>query len=338
MDHPAILADLSVLGKEVVDGCRAHLLHHRRGRVGASRLHGFEIVRGRRIDPRLRHVRHLAHSLEIALCPGTRLLIAVPVKGVGEQHALCRFQAKGVDVVDEDQQPRHFLPTAHDTELGRLLDGIGGVRAGVGKPDHLRFRGLRLQQRRREIQRVHRNPDAAKHPAAAGPDERGSDLLKVVAESIIGRQEKPCVVASLDRGGASAVSERVIVIRVMDRDRRACFVGDARRARSIEDDDLVFGLGKIDSSERGRRSGDIHERINVLDVEPFSHNGGSNVRLVQMIGGDDFDRFAQHLSAEIFYRHLGSSHRAHAGDVRVDARHVLEHANFHDAVGNLFLG
>src|SRR5262245_51078355 len=71
----------------------------------------------------------------------------------------------------------------------RLLDGIGGVRAGVGKPDHLRFRGLRLQQRRREIQRVHRNPDAAKHLTAAGPDERGSDLLKVVVESIIGRQE-----------------------------------------------------------------------------------------------------------------------------------------------------
>src|SRR5262245_26032856 len=56
-----------------------------------------------------------------------------------------------------------------------------------------------------------------------------------------------------------------------------------------------------------------------------------------MIRGDDFDRFAQHLSAEILYRHLGSSDRAHAGDIRVDARHVLEHADFHDAVGNLFL-
>src|SRR2546425_11197707 len=102
--------------------------------------------------------------------------------------------------------PRHFLPTAHDTELGRLLDGIGGVGAGVGKPDHLRFRGLRVQQRRREIQRVHRSPDAVMLPSAAGSDERVSDLLKVVVESIVGRQEKPWVVASLDRGGASAVS------------------------------------------------------------------------------------------------------------------------------------
>src|SRR5262249_47135584 len=82
----------------------------------------------------------------------------------------------------------------------------------------------------------------------------------------------------------------------------------------------------------------IHERIDVLDVESFPHSGGSNIWLVQMIGGDDFDRFAQYLSAEIFYRHLGSSHRAHASDIRVDARHVLQHANFHDAVGNLFLG
>src|SRR5262249_33300051 len=125
------------------------------------------------------------------------------------------------------------------------------------------------------------------------------DLLKVVAESIIGRQKKPCVIASLDRGGASAVCERVIVIRVMDRDRRACLVGDASRAGPIEDDDLVFGLGKLNSSERGRRSGDIHERIDMLDVEPFPHNSGSNIRLVLMIRGDDFDRFAQHLSAEI---------------------------------------
>src|SRR5215471_7978293 len=49
-----------------------------------------------------------------------------------------------------------------------------------------------------------------------------------------------------------------VPISVMDRDRRACLVGDARRAGPIEDDDLVFGLGKLDSSERGRRSGDIH--------------------------------------------------------------------------------
>ena len=57
-----------------------------------------------------------------------------------------------------------------------------------------------------------------------------------------------------------------------------------------------------------------------------------------MVRGDDFDRFAQHFFAEIFHRHLSGGYGADAGDIRVDARHVLEHADFHRAVGNLFLG
>ena len=57
-----------------------------------------------------------------------------------------------------------------------------------------------------------------------------------------------------------------------------------------------------------------------------------------MIRGDDLDRFAQHFSAKILYRHLGSGYRADAGYIRVDARHVFEHADFHHAVGDLFLG
>ena len=42
-------------------------------------------------------------------------------------------------------------------------------------------------------------------------------------------------------------------------------------------------------------------------------------------------------SAEILDRHLGSGHRANAGNIRVDARHVLEHANLHHALKDLFL-
>src|SRR5262245_1143433 len=38
VDHPAVLSDLSVLGKEVVGGGLAHLPPHRRGRVAARRL------------------------------------------------------------------------------------------------------------------------------------------------------------------------------------------------------------------------------------------------------------------------------------------------------------
>ena len=72
----------------------------------------------------------------------------------------------------------------------------------------------------------------------------------------------------------------------------------------------------------------------MLVVEPFPRRGRGNVRLVLVIRGNDFDRLAEYFSAEILDRHLGGGHRADAGDVRVDARHVLDHADFHDAVGN----
>ena len=132
--------------------------------------------------------------------------------------------------------------------------------------------------------------------------------------------------------------ERVIIVGVVDRDRRAGFVGDARRARPVEDDDLVFRLGDFDRGERGRRRSDIHQRIDVLGIEPFPRGRRGNIRLVLMIRGNDFDRLAEHRAAEILHRHLRGRHRADAGDVCVDARHVLDHADFHHAVGDLFLG
>ena len=76
----------------------------------------------------------------------------------------------------------------------------------------------------------------------------------------------------------------------------------------------------------------------MLGVEPFPGRGRKNIGLVLMVRGNDFDRLAQHFPAEIFHRHLGGGYGADAGDIRVDARHILEHADFDHAVGNLFLG
>ncbi len=49
-------------------------------------------------------------------------------------------------VVDEEQQRGELLTARDNAELGRLLDRIGGVAAGIGEPDHFCLRGLRLQQ------------------------------------------------------------------------------------------------------------------------------------------------------------------------------------------------
>ena len=124
----------------------------------------------------------------------------------------------------------------------------------------------------------------------------------------------------------------------MHRDRRAGFVGDAHRGGAVEHDDLVLVLGDVDRGERGRGSRDVHQRVDLLRVEPFPRDRRGDVRLVLMVGKNHLDRLAEDFSAEIFRRHPGRGHRADAGDVGVEARHVLDHADLHHAVGDLFLG
>ncbi len=57
-----------------------------------------------------------------------------------------------------------------------------------------------------------------------------------------------------------------------------------------------------------------------------------------MIRGNDFDRLAEHFAAEIIGRHLGRSYGADAGDVGINARHILNQADLDHSVGDLLLG
>ena len=47
------------------------------------------------------------------------------------------FNAETVHVGNEDQQPRKLLAALDDAELGRLLDGVDGIAAGVRHADNL---------------------------------------------------------------------------------------------------------------------------------------------------------------------------------------------------------
>jgi hypothetical protein len=62
-------------------------------------------------------------------------------------------------VVDEQQQRGKLLTSGDDAEFGGLLDGVGGVAAGIGKADDFCLRGLRLQQERGKIRGVQRMLD-----------------------------------------------------------------------------------------------------------------------------------------------------------------------------------
>src|SRR5205823_15106330 len=104
-----------------------------------------------------------------------RLVVHVPVKRFGERQALRRLQPKRMHVVDEQQKRGKLLAARDNAELGGLLDGVGGVAAGVGEPNDLGFRRLRLQQERRKIRGVARMPDPAEALAATSSnDSRGS--------------------------------------------------------------------------------------------------------------------------------------------------------------------
>ena len=78
-------------------------------------------------------------------------VVHVPVERLGQNQPLRRLQAERLDVGDEDQQAGEVLAARRDAELGALLDRVDGVAAGIGEPDDLCLRGLRLQQERREV-------------------------------------------------------------------------------------------------------------------------------------------------------------------------------------------
>ena len=64
---------------------------------------------------------------------------------------------------------------------------------------------------------------------------------------------------------------------------------------------------------------------------------GADIGLVLVVGRDDLDLEAALLDAGILDRHLRGGDRARAGEVGVEARHVGQHADLDDVVGDLRL-
>src|ERR1700735_3664659 len=101
-----------------------------------------------------------------ALAPCARFVIEVPIKRLGELQALRDFQAQRMNVAEVEHHRAHALTTGAYSELDRLLDRVDGVAASVDQCHDLRFRGLRLQQKRREVLAVDRRTQAADTPPA----------------------------------------------------------------------------------------------------------------------------------------------------------------------------
>ena len=85
---------------------------------------------------------------------------------------------------------------------------------------------------------------------------------------------------------------------------------------ALSDDDLVAGVGDRLDDQRLGRAGDIHDRIDMLGVEPVAGDRGGAVGAVLVIGDDDLDRRAEHLAAKILDRHLRRGRAAVPGQLR----------------------
>ena len=85
--------------------------------------------------------------------------------------------------------------------------------------------------------------------------------------------------------------------------------------------------------DRGIVEADGH--VDVFGIEPAAGNRRADVGLVLMIGNGDLDRLAKYGAAGILDRHACGDRRAWASQVGIEARLIVEHADFDDVVGDL---
>src|SRR5262249_10281416 len=86
---------------------------------------------------------------------------------------------------------------------------------------------------------------------------------------------------------------------------------------------------------RGRRHVDDH--IDLIDVDPRAHDVRADVRLVLVVGADDFDFHAFGGGGEILDRHPGRKDGALAAEIGIRSRHVVHDADLDASVAILCL-
>src|SRR5262249_17739094 len=80
------------------------------------------------------------------------------------------------------------------------------------------------------------------------------------------------------------------------------------------------------------------DHIDLIDVDPRAHDVRADVRLVLMVGADDFDFHTFGRGAEILDRHPGRNDGALAAEIGIRPRHVVHDADLDASVAILRLG
>src|SRR5262249_34244532 len=108
------------------------------------------------------------------------------------------LETQRVNVIKPEYEPSEPLPALRQSELVRLLDRIRCVAAGIGQPDDLRLRRLRLQEEGREVRRVDRMMHGAENLAAARGPRGGCGAFEIMAERVVAGDKEPATTACRD--------------------------------------------------------------------------------------------------------------------------------------------
>ena len=195
--------------------------------------------------------------------------------------------------------------------------------------DDLRLRGLRLQQKGREVGGIERMAHGPHHLATGGRDERRGVALEGMPECVVGGDEKPAIPTLLHQRLADRRRKAVGVEAPVHAVRRTGFSGEIRGGGAGVDVNGVVRARHLAHGEPHGRIGNVEDEVDALVLDPLPRDVGADVGLVLVVGEDDFDRPAQHLAAVILDRHARGVDRAHAGQIRVQSRLVVEDTELH---------
>ena len=101
----------------------------------------------------------------------------------------------------------------------------------------------------------------------------------------------------------------------------------------IEDDDPVASLGEVLNRQPHARIGDVEDRPHPACIIPLSRDGEADIDLVLMVRHKEFDRPAQHGTAEILDRHPRALRAARSRQIGIRAGLIVENADPEGFIG-----
>ena len=178
-------------------------------------------------------------------------------------------------------------------------------------------------------------PDFANHGAAARLDDLVEIAGHLMAESVVGNQQKPALATFGDDGAGRADRLRIRVERPVKARRRAILIGEPRCRRPSEQRDFPLLLGDVLDRQRNSRIRQLGDRTHPVDFKPTPRDARGHIRLVLMIADDDLDRSSEHLAANVLDGHACGINRGLAAEICIGAGLVVENPDADGAAGAL---